>query len=383
MPAQRISPSETTITFLLPFGGISPIGGFKVVYEYANRLAERGWCVRVAHPRFLSQEEGKVVKISFISHARQWLGYQCRRITGDYRDYRPDSWFEIDPKVKMLYPKTPNPRHMPLSDIWVATAWYTAKWAATYSGARIYLIQHLETWGASETDVMATWRLPLRKVVIARWLENVARDLGEHAQYIPNGLDFRTFGMDMPPEQRDPYAVAMLYHEADWKGSSDGLRALHEVKEKVPGLKTIIFGTSPAPSGLPAWVEYHHNPSQRTLREIYNRAAIFVSPSWTEGFGLTPAEALQCGAALAVTDNGGHREYSHQGETALLSLPKDPAALAANVIHLLEDQKLRLRLAHQGHRHIQKFTWDRAVASFESVLQGALAECPCEEFQIV
>jgi hypothetical protein len=58
----------------------------------------------------------------------------------------------------------------------------------------------------------------------------------------------------------------------------------------------------------------------------------------------------------------------------LLSPPKDPDALAANVLRLLEDRELRLRLAHQGHEHVQQFTWDRAVTSFESVLERALAE---------
>ena len=48
--------------------------------------------------------------------------------------------------------------------------------------------------------------------------------------------------------------------------------------------------------------------------------------------------------------------------------------MAANVLRLLQDQELRLRLAHLGHQHIQQFTWSPAVTSFESVLEDALAQ---------
>lgn len=365
-----------TVTFLQPGFGTYPIGGFKVTYEYANGLADRGWRVRIVHPCILSHEEIEMTRASFFLRTRRWLGYQRRRVTGSYR---PDRWFNARPNVELLCAKTLDARHLPPSDAWVATYWYTAKWAATYPGTHLYLIQHLETWCGPEADVMSTWKLPLRKVVISRWLEDVAKSLDEPAEYIPNGLDFKAFGMDVAPEKRDPHRAAMLYHIADWKGSADGLSALHKAHARVPSLKAHIFGVHPRPNGLPNWVEYHQNPHQNKLREIYNQAAIFLSPSWTEGWPLPPAEALQCGAALAATDIGGHREYAHHGETALLGPPKDPDAMAVNILRLMEDQELRLRLAREGHQYIQQFTWGRAVASFEAVLEDALARTVAHE----
>jgi|SRR5450755_1893401 glycosyltransferase involved in cell wall biosynthesis len=359
-----------TVTFILPGGGGVPTGGFKVAYEYANALADRGWRVRVVHPCMVTREEIAEVRSTVFLRARRWLGYQRRRFTGDYR---PSKWFKVHRNVELLCTKTLEPRYIPPSDVWVATWWYTANWAAAYGGAGAYLIQHLETWCGPEAHVMATWKLPLHKIVISRWLEDIARSLGEPSYYVPNGLDFRTFGMDVAPEDRDPHTVAMLYHTSDWKGSSEGLRALQIAKQKVPGLRAVLFGVPAPPPDLPDWVEYHQNPPQKTLRQIYNRAAIFISPSWAEGWALPPAESLQCGAALVATDIGGHREYSIHGQTALLSPPKDPDALSANILRVLEDQQLRLRLAHQGYAHVQQFTWDRAVNSFEIVLKDAIS----------
>src|SRR5712672_2573131 len=54
MPEHKAEPRARTVTFLLPGGGSEPVGGFKVAYEYANGLAERGWKVRVVHPCILT-----------------------------------------------------------------------------------------------------------------------------------------------------------------------------------------------------------------------------------------------------------------------------------------------------------------------------------------
>jgi glycosyltransferase involved in cell wall biosynthesis len=370
MPGFPAGSKGRTVTFLSPGSGTVPTGGSKVMYEYANGLADRGWHVRIVHPRLLSHEEIAATKASFPVNARRTLGLLRAKLTGNYK---PSRWFEVRPNVELLCTRTLEAHRLPPSDAWVATYWYTAKWAATYPGIRLYLIQHLETWCGPEAEVMATWKLPLRKVVISRWLEDVAHGLGESSDYVPNGLNFQSFGLDIAPEKRDPHTFAMLYHHSDWKGSADGLAALRKAKQTFPDLKAVLFGVPAPPADLPNWVEYHQNPPQRTLREIYNRAATFISPSWAEGWPLPPAEALQCGAALVATDIGGHREYAHAEETALLSPPKDPGALAANILRLLGNPNQRIRLAQQGNRYIQQFTWERAVNSFEAVLEDALA----------
>ena len=65
---------------------------------------------------------------------------------------------------------------------------------------------------------------------------------------------------------------------------------------------------------------------------------------------------------------GGHREFARHGETALLSPPKDPAALAQNVTRLLRDRALRLRLAEQGRAYVQRFNWEQATERLEQTL---------------
>jgi glycosyltransferase involved in cell wall biosynthesis len=87
---------------------------------------------------------------------------------------------------------------------------------------------------------------------------------------------------------------------------------------------------------------------------------------------LPSCEALLCGCALVATDVGGHREFARNGETALLSPPRDPAALAHNLTTLLRNRALRLQLAAQGHAFVQRFTWERATDGLETVFKTAL-----------
>jgi len=353
--------SKMRITFVLPGRGDTPAGGPKVVYEYANHLSRKNHKVSIVHPS-RSCHYG----MGLIGSAMNWFRYFQIALG---KPFRPDHWFQVDPEVNLLCVPSLSERWIPKGDIVIATAWKTVEWVSRYSkskGTGYYLIQHLETWDGPEEKVRDTWKAPLKKIVIAKWLQQIATSLGEEASYIPNGLSMDEFQMDISPENRDPKRIFMLYHEADWKGSSDGIEALKRVRKEDNGVKATLFGVSPRPDSLPEWIEYFQRPQRKLLRHLYNQAAVFVSPSWTEGWGLPPSEAMMCGAALVATDTGGHQEYAFHGETALLSPIKNPKKLAENVLTLIRDINLRKRLALNGHKYITQFTWELATRRLES-----------------
>ena len=111
-------------------------------------------------------------------------------------------------------------------------------------------------------------------------------------------------------------------------------------------------------------------PSQPVLRQLYNQAAIFVSPSWAEGWPLPPAEAMACGAADVLTDIGGHQEFAVDGVTASLVPAKQPDALADAVLALCLDRQRRIRLAEAGHNNILTFTWDQATDRLAQIIKA-------------
>jgi glycosyltransferase involved in cell wall biosynthesis len=119
---------------------------------------------------------------------------------------------------------------------------------------------------------------------------------------------------------------------------------------------------------VPPEVAFHVDPPQAVLRRLYSSCDVFVSTSWAEGCQLPPMEAMACQCAVVATNVGGMPDYTVPGETALVVEPRDVEGMAQAIIGLLKDDDERRQIAHAGYRHIQQFTWDRAVERFESAL---------------
>jgi glycosyltransferase involved in cell wall biosynthesis len=361
------------ITFVLPGYARDPIGGVRVVYNYANGLVELGHDVAVVHVARFRKRPG-------LTDGRPRR--QLEEIVGGWRDVRRGapsevSWQAIDPRVDLHYVHTLTPGSVPDGDVVVATAWQTADAVAALPRAKgigWYLIQHHETWSGRARRVDATWRLPVRKVFIAPWLHQRADAMGLGAIHrVPGAIDTGKFHLVSPIEGRQP-RVAMLSSEWAWKGRDDGVAALEAARGRVPALEAVLFGAGPRPAGLPSWIEYVQDPPQTVLvDDVYNRAAIYLCPSHAEGWHLPPAEAMACGAAVVSTRIDGVADYALEDRTALLAPVGEAKALAAHVVELLDDEARRAALAHAGHAHIQQFTWEASTAALADVFASAPA----------
>jgi glycosyltransferase involved in cell wall biosynthesis len=351
------------ITFVLPMYLNRPAGGFKIIYEYANRLQMRGHQVRLVHPRNCDHQAGLTESIK----SRLW----SKKIHWQNRPLLP--WFSIDPGIKFDLIPDLREQFVAEGDAVVATGYQTARGVSRFGPARgrkLYFIQSYETWLGTPEEVDATWRMPFQKIVIAGWLLEVARGFGEEwrTTHIPNGVDFNEFRIDRPIAERHATKVCMLAHPAPWKGLKIGLIALEMARARVPGLQAVLFGTHARPAEIPDWIDYIERPSPEALRAIYNSSAIFLHSSQIEGWPLPPVEAMACGCALVAAANHGVREYAEDEVRALLAPVNDASTLAQQLVRTLTADALRIRLAEAGCRHVQQFTWTRAVDSLEAVL---------------
>lgn len=349
------------ITFCLPLQGWKPIGGFKVVYEYANHLAQRGHEITVVHPAIL-------FKVTPFSTA--WY-----KAIGKYiyfaisRSYGPCSWFRLAPSVRSFWVFTLASKNIPDADIIVATAWETVQWVRECppeKGSKFYLIQHAELWSGTKAQIENTWQLPFQRVVISRWLQQELAEKRLDSQLIYNGLDHEDFYLESDIGLRNPLNICMLYHQQAWKGCAEAIAALQLVKKRHPGLTVMMFGNDFPDKTLPSWIHFTKSPSGASLRKIYNQAAIFVNASWGEGWGLTPCEAMQCGCAVAITAVQGHLEYAEHNVNALLSEAHDISRLADNICVLITNTALRQRLAETGVRSMKSFDWQKSVDQLEA-----------------
>ncbi len=108
--------------------------------------------------------------------------------------------------------------------------------------------------------------------------------------------------------------------------------------------------------------------SQEELAHHICKAHVFVSACWHEGFNFCPLEAMACGIPVAMTDDGGSREYAVNRENALVVPVNDSQALGEAIHELLKNKQLRLRLIENGLLTASKYNWDKVTADFAALI---------------
>lgn len=335
--------NRRTVTFIIPSYSSHPIGGVKVVYEYAERLVEWGFDVTICNLCDSSLE-----RFGFPEPIRRAL---CRLATL----YFP-RWFRLNPKIKKKCIFEISDRTIPDGTDVVATAVETAKPVALLSpesGRKHYLIQDFELWAMPEFEVRATYRLGMSNIVVSDWLKKLVwKESGVEPTLVKNAIDGNVFYPDRNIKRR-PHEVACLYHEGKHKGFQELWEALQIVKQSVPDLTVRAFGGPARPDWFPDWVDYTCGANPDQLRRIYSQSAVFACATINEGFGLTLPESMFCGCALVSTRFQGVWEYANE-DCARLSDVHDVKALSKNIVDLLNNPYETEKLALKGRGYAMR-----------------------------
>ena len=95
------------------------------------------------------------------------------------------------------------------------------------------------------------------------------------------------------------------------------------------------------------------------LPALYSGALCFVYPSYFEGFGLPPLEAMKCGAAVVVGNRTSLPEVV--GDAALTVDPFDVDSIAGAIKKLVNDSALRSELSVKGQERAKEFNWQETA----------------------
>jgi len=346
------------INFILPFFAIKPGGGTKIMYEYANRMAEQGYDVCVYHSNYLP-----FLKYRFPS----WLKWIKNILL--YPKAKP-SWFDFKDQVKTKHIKIISNETIRDADVSIGTWWSVAFEISKLNnskGKKINLIQDYEIWSGYEDLIKKSYALPMTHIVIADYLDElVFKASGIRPRIIYNAIDNNKFFIKNSIESRNPHTVLMLYSEEERKGTKYGIETLKQLKVKFPDLQATLFSAFPKPDDLESWITYFRNP--KNLVDLYNSNAIFLTVSLQEGWALPPCEAMFSGCALVATDIDGHVSYAIKDKTALLIQPKNVTETVNKIAELLENQALRIQLATVGNEYVKKFKWENNIQALMKII---------------
>lgn len=347
------------ICFVLPGVARQPVGGYKIAYEYANRLAKENHDVRIL---YLNQD--------FLKDYT--LPISLKRIGAQLITKIEPKWFSLDKRIKKISNLDPNYKEkLGKLDICFATsAEKTVEEVNKNLEAKekYYLIQDYENWNISDAELIKTYKLNFKKIVVADWLKKVVDKYSkEKSILIPNAIDSQIYHLTIPVQQRENHTVALLYHEAPHKGLKNAFKVLNILKKRYPDLQVIMFGKFNKPK-LPNWIKYYKGASQEETVKIYNSVKVFLCSTMEEGFGLTGIEAMSCGACLVSTNYKGVREYAIHERNSLLSPVGEIESQVNNVVRIFEDENLQKKISENGIKDAKKFTWEEAMRKFNEAI---------------
>tara|TARA_B100000315_G_scaffold259181_1_gene314076 strand:- start:22022 stop:23083 length:1062 start_codon:yes stop_codon:yes gene_type:complete len=347
------------ISFILPCVIRIPIGGAKVVYQYAEKFAKRGHEVNIIAPRSEGYQFRDLMKVSAVKMRDWWHGI-------DDQPYYP-----TPNGVEYIEIPAPDPSFIPDADAIIATGWQTAYWVDILpdsKGKKFYYIQNLETYQGDEKIIFDTWKLPLKKIVISGWLKEKANEIKEEAfGPIPNAVNSKEFYITNRFENRSK-SILMHYHRLPIKGGNEGIKALTELKKMIPDLVATVFCSRKPFCSTPKWINLEIRPTADRLRNIYNNSSVFIHTSHQEGWGLPPMEAMASGCPVVAFKNEGILEYISEGKSGLLVKVGDTSELIKSAVKLLTDRNLRIKIAEEGVKSVKQYSWEKSAEQFEKIL---------------
>jgi L-malate glycosyltransferase len=161
------------------------------------------------------------------------------------------------------------------------------------------------------------------------------------------------------------------------KGQRHFIDAARLVLPHVPDARFVIAGEGELRAALEKQIRDHHLEKHVVLAgfrpdvlSVHKAFDVFVMSSVTEGLGTSLLDAMAASKPIVATAAGGIPEVVVDGETGFLVPPRDHQAMAAAIIRLLEDEKLRRGMGEAGRRRAEsRFSAERMVHETLKVYQ--------------
>jgi glycosyltransferase involved in cell wall biosynthesis len=222
---------------------------------------------------------------------------------------------------------------------------------------------------------------------VRRFYKTKLRLPAEKFSMIPNGIDIDTCDNIIPADlkkefqRKGPFVLCGTRLSPE-KGVEYLIQAAPFLIERLPDIQIIIAGEGGERRRLQELVEKKGLSGtvllagfRKDLPNLLAGADIAVLPSLFEGMPHFLLEAMALEKPIAATNVGGSREIVHQGKNGLLSPPRNPRALADNILRILTNPQLSREMGREGKAIVtQYYHLNHIIKRYESLYQKAIAK---------
>ena len=206
----------------------------------------------------------------------------------------------------------------------------------------------------------------------------------EVVRHVPNGIEWpaQHVPLSETPFANLPPRYALFLSRISWK---KGLDRLITAWQQVPDVPLVIAGNDDeaytpklrrlAQSlGLAERVIFTGPVSDDHKWALYERADLFLLPSYSENFGMVVAEAMYMGCPVVLTPEVGLAQGVASAGAGVVT-SNNPATLAMAINDLLADPEKRLEMGRRGAEAARRlFSWSRVIEQMESLYLSAISQ---------
>jgi N-acetyl-alpha-D-glucosaminyl L-malate synthase BshA len=206
-------------------------------------------------------------------------------------------------------------------------------------------------------------------------------EIKKDIKVIPNFIDLNRFQHKAQNHFKiaiAPHEEKIIVHTSNFrkvKRVPDVVKIFAKIIEKIPA-KLLLAGDGPERSEVEQLVrELNLKDSVRFLgkldavEEILSVSDLFLLPSETESFGLAALEAMACKLPVISSNAGGIPELNIDGVTGFLNEVGDIDGMAANAIHILENQERLDAFKARALAHAKTFDIALIMPQYEAFYQ--------------
>ena len=245
------------------------------------------------------------------------------------------------------------------------------------------VVIHYHGGGAAEFLDRWSWlAMPVLRaahalVVPSGFLVEVFARRGLVAHSIANTLAMERFNFSL----REPLCARVLIarHLRPPYNVACGVRAFARIASQFDAARLTVAGAGVERDelerlcgqlGIADKVRFVGNVDNDRMLELFEESHIYLNSSQVDNQPVSILEAFACGLPVVSTAVGGIPFMVKHGEDGLLAPDNDDAALAEHMRCLLQDQAFASRLAEQGHRNVQEYTWPRVYPQLAALYRA-------------